>query len=389
MGSPTPASAYIVAARRTALGRIGGLHRGRRLEDLAAPVISAALADAKLQPSEVDELVFGNASQGGNPARLVALASGLPETASALTIDRQCGSGLDAILHAIRTVADGDAEVIVAGGAESLSTAPWRIAKPKNLYQTPHFIGFEPSADARPDLPQPLEASEALALRLGISRQAQDAFAMKSHLRAQTARDARKFVGEIVPIRANREEARDESAIGPSLDDIESEISFSPPSGTLTMANTSQPHDGAAFVVVVSAARWKALGKPPALRLLASAAQGVSPAVEADAPIIAMQKLYGRLNGFDRSSIRAVELGETSAAQAIALMQAFDIDDGVVNSDGGAVVRGHPVGASGAVLVVRLFSRLLRREGGERSGYGAVTQGATGGLGIAALFEAV
>lgn len=389
MSTPTTASAYIVAARRTALGRVGGLHRGRRLEDLAAPVISTALADAHIAASEVDEIVVGNACHGGNPARLVALAAGLPETASALTIDRQCGSGLDAILLAIRTVADGDADVIVAGGVESLSTAPWRIAKPKNLYQTPHFIGLEPTADARPDLPQPLEASEALALRLGISRQAQDAFAMKSHLRAQTARDARRFVGEIVPLRANREEARDESAIGPSLDDIESEISFTPPAGTLTPANTSHPHDGAAFVVVVSFARWKELGEPPALRLLASAAQGVAPAAEADAPIYAMQKLYKRLNGFDRTAIRAVELGETSAAQAIALMNAFDIDDGIVNSDGGAIVRGHPVGASGAVLVVRLFSRLVRRQDASRNGYGAVTQGAVGGLGIAALFEAV
>ena len=388
--APLPqSSAYIVAARRTAIGRIGGLHRARRLEDLTAPVIAAALADAHLKTTDVDEIVIGNSSQGGNPARLIALTASLPETAPALTIDRECSSGLDAILLAVRTVASGDAEVIVAGGADSVSTAPWRIATPKNLYQTPHFIGMEPGADARPDIPQPLEASEALALRMGISRQAQDAFAMKSHLRAQTAREARRFVGEIVPIRANREEARDESAIGPSMEDIETETSFCPPHGTLTLANTSQPHDGAAIVVVVSEAVWNRLGKPPALRLVASAAQGVSPQLEADAPIAAMQKLYGRLNGFDHTAIRAVEMGESSAAQAIALMNAFGIDDGVVNSEGGAVVRGHPMGASGAVLVVRLFSRLVRRDGAERKGYGAVTQGAIGGLGLAALFEAV
>ena len=388
MSPPPQASAYIIAARRTAIGRIGGLHRARRLEDLTAPVIAAALADARVSPADVDEIVIGNASQGGNPARLIALSAALPETSSALTIDRQCSSGLDAILHAIRTITAGEAEVVIAGGAESVSTAPWRIAKPKNLYQTPHFIGMEPGADSRPDLPQPLEASEALAQRLGISRQAQDAFTMKSHLRAQTAREARRFVGEIVPIRANREEARDESAIGPSMEDIESESSFCPPSGTLTLANTSQPHDGAAIVVVVSEAVWITLGRPPALRLVASAAQGVAPQAEADAPIAAMQKLYGRLNGFDRTAIRAVEMGETSAAQAIALMNAFGIDDGLVNSEGGAVVRGHPMGASGAVLVVRLFTRLVRRDGADRKGYGAVTQGAIGGLGLAALFEA-
>lgn len=384
-GSQT--SAYIVAARRSAIGRIGGLHRNRRLEDLTAPIIAAALADAKLTAREVDEVVIGNASHGANPARLIALAAGLPETASALTIDRQCGSGLDAILHAIRAVEAGDADVVVAGGAESLSTAPWRIAKPKSVYQTPHFIGLEPTADSRPELPQPLEASEALAKRHHISRAAQDAFALKSHLRADTAREAKRFVGEIVPIRANREEARDESAIGPSMEDIEAETSFCPPTGTLTPANTSHPHDGAAIVVVVSETVWKRLGHPPALRLVASASQGVSPALEADAPISAMQKLYGRLNGFDRTAIRAVELGETSAAQAIALIQALGFDESVINADGGAIVRGHPLGASGAVLVVRLFSRLVRRAGPAPKTYGAVTQGAVGGLGIAALFE--
>ena len=380
--------AYIVAARRTAIGRIGGLHRHRRVEDLAAPVIAAALGDAKLAPDEVDELVIGNASQGGNPARLIALAAGLPETVPALTLDRQCGSGLDAILHAIRTVSAGDAAVVVAGGAESLSTAPWRIAKPRSIYQVPHFIGLEPTADARPDIPQPFEAAEALARRLGISREAQDAFALKSHLRAETAREARRFVGEIVPMRANREEAKDESAVGvSSMEDFEREVPFAPPKGTLTPANSSLPHDGAAIVVVVSEAVWTRLGKPPALRLVASAAQGVAPDAEADAPIAAMQKLYKRLNGFDRSGVRAVELGESAAAQAIAMIQTLNIDESMLNSDGGAVVRGHPFGASGAVLVVRLFTRLTRGKAAGK-GYGAVAQGAIGGLGLAAMFEA-
>ena len=180
---------------------------------------------------------------------------------------------------------------------------------------------------------------------------------MKSHLRAETARETRRFHGEIVPFRASREEMRDESAIGATLEDIEVEPSYSPPDGTLTPANTSQPHDGAAIAIVVSEAVWKRLGSPPALRLVASAAQGVTPELEAEAPIAAMNKLYGRLNGFDRSSVRAIELGETSAAQAIAVMSSLGIDDGILNADGGAVVRGHPLGASGAVLVVRLFSR--------------------------------
>src|SRR5689334_5812316 len=134
------APAYIIAARRTALGRIGGLHRNRRIAELAAPVVVAALKDAGLGPERVDELIAGNTSEGGNPARLIALSAGLPETAAAHSVDRQCASGLDAILGAIRSVGVGDADVIVAGGAEAISTAPWRIAKPKSLYQLPHFM---------------------------------------------------------------------------------------------------------------------------------------------------------------------------------------------------------------------------------------------------------
>jgi acetyl-CoA C-acetyltransferase len=389
MSSPKEAGAYIVAARRSALGRVGGLHRNRRVEDLAAPVIAAALADAGLAPRDVEEIVIGNASQGGNPARSVALTAGLPLTAPALTIDRQCGSGLDAILHAIRAIERDEASIVVAGGVESLSTAPWRIAKPKTVFQMPHFIGLEPPAAGQTDVPQPLLASELLAQRHQISRAQQDAFAMKSHLRAETAREARRFQGEIVPLRASREEMRDESAIGASLEDIEAEPAYSPPDGTLSPANTAQPHDGAAIAVVVSHEVWHRLGKPPALRLMASAAQGVEPEYEAEAPIAAMNKLYARLNGFDRSSVEAVELSETSAAQAIAVMTSLGIDDGVMNADGGAIVRGHPLGASGAVLVVRLFSRIVRRFTDRHARRGAVALGAIGGLGIAAMFEAV
>jgi acetyl-CoA C-acetyltransferase len=389
MSPMPPASAYIVAARRSALGRVGGLHRSRRLEELTTPVVAAALADAKLGPARVEEMIIGNASAGGNPARLIALAAGLPEAAPALTLDRQCGSGLDAILTAVRTIGAGDADVILAGGAESLSTAPWRIAKPKSLYQLPHFIGIDAQPDAASEEPLPYEASEALAKRLAISRMEQDAFALKSHLKAESAREARRFVGEIVAIRANAEEARDQSAIGPSLEDIGSQRPYLPPSGTLTPGNTSLPHDGAAIVVVVSERVWQELKRPRALRLVASAAQGVAPEAEADAPVAAMQKLYGRLNGFDRTAIGVVEMSETSAAQALALMRAVGIDDDVLNPDGGAIVRGHPLGASGVVLVVRLFSRLARNGQAGGSGYGIATQGTIGGLGLAALFEAV
>jgi acetyl-CoA C-acetyltransferase len=383
-------SAYIIAARRTALGRVGGLHKNRRLEDLTAPVVGAVLADCGVPAARVDEIVLGNATQGGNPARLVALAAGLPETVSATTIDRQCGSGLDAILAAIRSVEGGEADVVIAGGAESISTAPWRIAKPRSLYQLPHFLPLEPAAEPEgAEEPALFESSEALSRKLGIGRAQQDAWAMRSHLKAEAAREARRLVGEIVPLRANAEEARDQSAGEPDAEDLEQLSPFIPPDGTLTPGNTSAVHDGAALVVVVSEELWEELGKPRALRLVASAAQGVAPGEEAGAPIEAMRKLYDRLNGFNPKDIGTVEMSESSAAQAIAFAAALGLEEDIVNPAGGAVVRGHPFGAAGAVLVVRLFSTMARGEEGPRTHYGVAALGALGGIGLAALFEAV
>jgi acetyl-CoA C-acetyltransferase len=269
-----------------------------------------------------------------------------------------------------------------------VSTAPWRIAKPKSLYQLPHFIAPEPTAVDIHDHGQPFEATERLARKLAIGRSQQDAWALKSHARAQQARDDRRFVGEILPLRGNAEEARDQSATDPSPDEVERVRPFSPPTGTVTSANTSSPHDGAAIVLVVSPKVWDELGRPPALKLVASAVAGVGGEQEAEAPVAAVQKLYGRLNGFDRSAIGTIELGESSAVQALALARALDVDPDVINPAGGSVVRGHPLGASGAVLVVRLFTDLVRVP---RTGvsHGAVVQGAIGGLGLAALFERV
>ena len=166
------APAYIIAARRTALGRVGGLHRSRRIEELTSPVVIAALTDCGVAPDRVEEIVIGNATQGGNPARIIALAAGLSEQASATTIDRQEGSGLDPpSLTACRTIGAGEADVIVAGEcAESLSTAPWHIAKPKSLYQLPHFMRIEPTDTEEDEEPETIEATEAVSKVLGISR---------------------------------------------------------------------------------------------------------------------------------------------------------------------------------------------------------------------------
>lgn len=349
-------------------------------------MVQAALADAGIDAGSVDEIIVGNTSEGGNPARLISLAAGLKDVAAAYTIDRQCASGLDAILAAHRLIAAGDAAIVVAGGAESLSTAPWRVAKPRNLHQVPHFLRIEPGGtDASSDA-RSLEVSEALARQLGLSRARLDLAAMQSHLRAEAARAARRFVGEIVPLRANADEARDQSAEEPDLDDFEDLLPILP-DGSLTTGNTSSLHDGAAFVVVVSEAEWRQRGSPPAIKLISSAALGVAPGSDGEAPIAAVRKLFDRLNGFDRSRIGVFEMSESSSAQEIALSALLEIDPARVNPHGGAVARGHPLGAAGAVLVVRLFSTLVR--GGDAPSHGVATLGTIGGLGIAALFEAV
>ena len=381
---------YIVAARRTAIGRIGGLHRLRRVEVLAAPVVEAVLGDAGIGVEEVDEIIVGNCTAGDNPARLIALASGLPVTAMATTIDQQCASGLEAILAAARRIAADEAAIVVAGGVESLSTAPWRIARPRSLFQTPHFIRPEPIGAPAMAEHVPHTSLEAMAERLGITRAEQDAWALASHRKAGEAREARRFVGEIVPLRSTTEEARDQSAVDPDFDDLADLEPISGEHGTLTTGNISALHDGAAFVVAISQAEWERRGRPPALRPVGNAALGVEPGQEGEAPIAAVQKLYGRLNGFDRSGISVFEMSEASAVQAIALGRQLGLDEARINPDGGAVVRGHPLGASGAVLVTRLFSRLVRNEARPRKArYGVAALGANGGLGLAALFERV
>ena len=338
--------------------------------------LQAALTDARLSPKDVQQLVIGNASEGGNPARLIGLTAGLPETSPAYTIDRQCASGLDAILAAIWLVESGDAEVVAAGGAESLSTAPWRLARPHGAAQIPRFLEAG-SSD--------FEAEETLARRGQITRRKQDTYALaarqagagKSHARA-----------EIVAMRAGVVEARDEW-LGHGLEaaELADLLPFREDGGTLTSGNTSPPGDGAAMVIVVSQECYQRLGRPPALRLLASAATGARPGAESESPAQAVLKLRERLNGNAGRPVTTHELNETSAAQAISFRDQLAIPADRFNPSGGALAHGRPFGASSAVLVVRLFAQLLAAGAPARSQLGLAATGAHGGLGLAALFE--
>lgn len=376
------APTFLVSARRSALGRVGGLHRGRRISELAAPIIRGCLKDAHLDADDVDEVIVGNATEVGNVARLVALGAGLRETCPAYTIDRQSASGLDAVLAAIRQIGTGEARAVVAGGVESVSTAPWRVARPSASHMVPRFISSTLIDDAT------IEAFESVARRFGISRMRQDAVALHSFMRAEAARADRRFVGEILPIRANVDEARDESAGEPTLDDFEQAEEFVPGGGTLTARNTGTPHDGAAFILVVSEGVWKRLGQPPALRAIAGGVRGVEPDDDALAAALALGDVLQRSGKDLAKRLERIEMGERAVLETLALAQHLSIDEAIVNPDGGAVARGHSLGAAGALSVVSLFHGLLRGAKGAVK-LGAVAAGASSGLGVAALFETI
>ena len=384
----TVGNAYIIAARRSAIGRLGGLHRNRRLEDVSSPVLLQALDDAGIEPKRVEALILGNTTAGNNPARLISLLAGLPDHCTAMSIDRHSASGLEAINLAVRCVADGDAEIAVAGGAESLSTAPWRLAKPRTLFHMPRFIGLAQADNGEGGEQTAIEAAEALAARSNIPRNVQDEYAITSHIRATLARDARRFVHEIVPLKARGEEARDELVDEPDIDDMESY----PPilgDGTVTAGNTSLPADGAAFVVVVSEAVYRSIGAPPALVIAGTASTGVAPAADLEAPIIATRMLASGRDGASLGKQQAIEFAETSAVQAIAFKSALGLADEVLNPDGGQIARGQPAGAASAVLVVRLFTRLVRNEAATAGWQGVAVSGASGGQALAVHFRRV
>lgn len=384
----TTSRVYIIAARRSAIGRIGGLHRNRRIGDLAAPIVAQALADADITASNVDALLVGNTMAGNNPARVIALLAGLPDRAVALTVDRHTASGIEAIVAAISRIASGDADVIVAGGAEAQSTAPWRLAKPRTLYHMPRFIGLAQSEHGDAGELAVVEAAEALATRLAIPRSRQDEFALTSHIKAGLARDGRRLAKEIVPLRAKAEESRDELPGEPDIEELEAFPAILG-EGSLTAGNTSLPCDGAAFVVAVSERLYQQLGRPPALVLAGSASIGVSPAADIEAPMEAMRALASRMPDLNLAGLDCIEFGETSAVQAIAFQAALGLGDAIINTDGGQIARGQPAGAASAVLVIKLFSRLIRHQEAGSSGRGIAVIGAAGGQGLAVLFERV
>lgn len=356
--------AFIIAARRTAVMPQGGAFAGLTIHELAAPVMLACLADAGLDVEDVDEVVLSNAlGAGGNPARLAALQAGLPERVAGLTIDRQCAGGLDAVGLAAALVASGQARVVLVGGAESHSRRPLRLARAPGQAPLPYDRPpFSPWPDRDPDLTQ---AAAALADRLGLTRAAQDAFAVASHAHALAARD--RLMTEIVPL------------AGASFDGFTRPLTLATAArakmlaGSVTVATTAVAADGAAFVLVV--APEIAARAARSLRIAACVTLGADPAEPGLAPVPAIAAALARA-GVGTGDLERAEIMEAYAVQAMACISGAGLDPGCVNLSGGALARGHPIGASGAVLAVRLFHDL-------RGGAGLAAIAAAGGIGTA------
>lgn len=352
--------ARLIAARRTAVVPRGGAFARLRIEDLAAPVLQACLADAGIAPGQVDEVILSNAlGAGGNPARRAALAAGLPETVAGLTTDRQCAGGLDAILLAKALVDSGAVDIVLAGGVESYSRRPLRLATdpdggpPQPYDQAP----FTPWPDRDPNMTL---AAESLARRLNIPRERQEAWAAQSHAKALSA----DLSAEIVPLSGSARDAFPR-ALGPRL------LTRAPVlTGSITAATAAVAADAAAVCLVVS----DRIAKGRGLALITGATLGGTPEEPGLAPVAAIRRIW------QGEPLAQAEIMEAYAVQALAVIDGAGIDPQIVNPGGGGLARGHPIGASGAILAVRLFHGL-------KQGRGLAAIAAAGGIGTALLVE--
>jgi acetyl-CoA acyltransferase len=388
-------TAVIVSAVRTAVGKAPkGALSTTRPDELAAAVLKAALDRAPgLDPAEVDDVLLGcampEAEQGLNVARIASLRAGIPVSAAAATINRFCASGLEAIATAAQRIATGSADVIVAGGTESMSLIPMGG---HTIAPNPRLVADYPDAYLSTGL-----VAENHARASGISREAQDEFALRSHRRAIAAIDAGRFRDEIVAIDVERvaasgngrpatRHATFETDEGPRRDTSADALAKLKPafhaSGTVTAGNSSQTSDGASAVVLMSAERARALNLTPLARFAGYATAGVKPELFGTGPVPAVRKLLAR-TGVSLDEIGLIELNEAFAAQVLACLQELPMDPDRLNVNGGAIALGHPLGCTGARLATSIVHEMRRRH----ARYGLVTLCVGGGMGAAALFE--
>ena len=385
--------AVILSAVRTPIGRYGGGLAGMRPDDLAALAVRAAVERAGVDPAEIEDVWLGCANQAGednrNVARFAALLAGLPDSVGGVTVNRLCASGLAAVVGACHAVIAGDGDLFVAGGVESMTRAPLVTAKPDRAYargERPLYdttLGWRfvnPAYTERYSAESMGETGENVAERWGVSREEQDAFALRSHRRWADAVEAGRFDDELVPA---GELVRDEH---PRPDTSREQLEALRPAfrsgGTVTAGNASGINDGAAALVISSEEKAQALGVEPLGVFGGSAVAGVDPAVMGIGPVPAVRKLLERV-GVSVDQIDLVELNEAFASQSLAVIRELGLDEDRVNVNGGAIALGHPLGMSGARLVVSLLHELRRRD----AHLGLATLCVGVGQGQAALFS--
>jgi 3-oxoadipyl-CoA thiolase len=385
--------AVVLSAVRTPVGRYGGALAGVRPDDLAALAVRAAVERAGVEPAEIEDVYLGCANQAGednrNVARMAVLLAGLPESVAGVTVNRLCASGLAAVVSACHAVAAGDGDLFVAGGVESMSRAPLAMAKPEHAFPRGNqtvwdtTLGWRfpnPRLEERFPLESMGETGENVAERSGVSREDQDAFALRSQQRWAEAAAAGRFDDELVAV---GEVARDEH---PRPDTTAEKLASLKPAfrngGSVTAGNASGINDGAAALVIASEEKARVLGAEPLGAFVGAAVAGVDPRVMGIGPVPAVRKLLAR-TGVEVDELDLVELNEAFASQSLAVVRELGLDEEKVNVNGGAIALGHPLGMSGARLVVTLLHELGRRGGR----YGLATLCVGVGQGQAALFE--
>lgn len=398
MSIRTVRDVYVVDAVRTPIGKFGGALAGIRPDDLAAHVVRALVdRTPALDPARIDDVVFGDANGAGEDnrdvARMAVLLAGLPVTVPGVTVNRLCGSGLEAVVQAARAIALGDASVAIAGGVESMSRAPWVVQKPERAFPAGHQQMWSTTLGWRmtnPRMPAEWagslgEGAELVADKHGITREAQDAFALESHRKAAAAWAAGRYDPEVVPY-AGVDLVRDECIREGSTTEALARLKpafRSDGSGTVTAGNASPLNDGAAALLLTDEEGLAATGREPLARISASAVTGIEPQLFGLGPVEAVERALAKAGrGF--ADLAAFELNEAFAAQALGCLAAWpELDPAVVNPRGGAIAIGHPLGASGARLAGSVAHQLAAA--GSGTGVAALCIGV--GQGIALVLE--
>jgi acetyl-CoA C-acetyltransferase len=385
----------VAGAARTAIGKFAGSFKETPTSDLGGAAIQAAVQRAGIEPDAVDEVILGCVGQVGEDAfnaRLATLKAGLPEKTTAYNVNRLCGSGLQAINSAVHEIRQGEAEVVVSGGNENMSIPPyllpraqvgWRLGEAGLIDGTLSLV-TDPFGRYQMGC-----TAEKVADRYGVSRQAQDEFAAESQRRAAAAIAEGRFEDQIVPFEIPQKKGDplvakldEHPRPGTTLDSLSRLKPAFREGGSVTAGNSSGINDAAAALVVMKQSKAQALGVSPQLEWVADAVAGITPEIMGVAPIFAVQKLLKKV-GMTINDIDLMELNEAFAAQAVAVIRELEIDPEKVNPNGGAIALGHPVGATGAILTVKLAYELKRRQ----AEWGIVTMCIGGGQGIATLYR--